>query len=185
MDQWHAVLNIIKQAGSFGVEQLSNGTTLWGHVPHVAPEAWLHQLHSALNATDIAGIEARIGRSFPPDFVHFLKTSNGMMLFSCTFSIYGKRTSYSRKGDGSRQPFCIVSANTLERPDVIGLSQLVIGGYNDGSLLYIDATDGTVTRKKPRSRKVMHQWASFWKMLLSETCRVSQLFDDHGRKTAD
>jgi hypothetical protein len=149
------IFGIIEQAKSFGFRELENGARLYGHVPHVAPQAWLHLLFAPLSDQDVMSLEKNMGQTIPSDFREFLFVTNGIGLFSCSLSIYGKRTSYVRTGDAAWQPFCIVTANTLERPEHIKPWQIVIGSYqSDGSKLFLDGKDGIAFRTKIRSKKV-------------------------------
>ena len=186
MDTFNTVLQVIEQSRQFGFRQLANGTRLYGHVPHVAPEAWLHQVYAPIVEQDVISLEERIGLPIPSELRQFFQLANGVGLFSVSLSIYGKRTSYVRTGDDAWQPFCIVTANTLERPTHAKTSQLVVGGYRaDGSLLFLDLEDGKVFRTKSRSKKVLNLWKDFWTLLLEETRRLSGLFDDKGHKLSD
>lgn len=184
---WNEVLAIVERAQAFGLRTTPSGARLFGHVPHVAPEAWLHIVFAPL--LDDAVLE-RLERDLPvpthPDFLEFLRLSNGLDLFSCALCLYGRRTSYARTGDDTRQPFCLMTANTLERPKSAKKWQLIIGGYrNDGSLLSLDTRDGTVFRTKRRSAKVLNRWPTLMTMLRDETVRLAALFDEQGRKLTE
>jgi hypothetical protein len=186
VDAFNTVLQIIEQAKSFGVRQLANGARLYGHVPHVAPEAWLHQVYAPLSEHDVISVEEKMGQTIPNDLLQFFRLANGVGLFSVSLSIYGKKTSYVRTGDDAWQPFCIVSANTLEKPRHAKPSQIVVGGYkDDGSLLFLDLEDGSVFRTKSRSKKVLNRWTDLWTMLTNESRRLSRLFDAEGHKLSE
>ena len=155
-------------------------------MPHIAPEAWLHQIYAPLAENDIALIEDKLGQAIPADLRQFLHLANGVGLFSGSLSIYGKRTSFGRSGDEVWQPFCIVTANTLDRPPQAKDGQLVIGSYrNDGSLVFIDSKDGTVFRTKSRSKKPLNRWPDLWTFFRCEVSRLSTCFDNQGRKTIE
>jgi hypothetical protein len=179
-------MEIIESAKSFGFRQLPNGARLYGHVPHVAPEAWLHEVFAPLSDSDIQSLDRAIGLALPADFRTFLRLANGMGLFSGSLAIDGKRTSYVRVGDDAWQPFCIVAANVEERPRQAKPWQLIVGGYrSDGSLVSIDVRDGSAFRTKARSSKIVNQWSSFWTMLSSEACRLAALFDTLGHRLSE
>ena len=183
MDAFNAVWDIIEHAKSFGFRQLESGARLYGHVPHVAPEAWLHQVYAPLSEQGVISVEEKLSLTIPKDLRQFFHLANGIGLFSVAVSIYGKRTSYVRTGDHAWQPFCIVSANTVERPSHAKPSQIVVGGYReDGSLLFLDLEDGSVFRTKSRSKKVLNRCQDFCTMLTDESCRLSGLFDADGHK---
>ncbi len=186
MSGFETILQTISQAKSFGFRVLANGTHLYGQVPHVAPEAWLHQVFAPLTEQEIVWLEEKMKLPIPHDLRQFFLLANGVGLFSVSLSIYGKKTSYVRSGDDAWQPFCILSANTLERPTHAKPSQIVIGGYqDDGSLLFLDLEDGTAFRTRSRSKKILNQWPDFWTMLKAETDRLAKLFDPAGRKLYD
>jgi hypothetical protein len=186
VDAFETVSRVVEQARSFGFRQLPNGAKLYGHVPHVAPEAWLHQLYAPLSEHDILSLEKTLGQTIPDDFREFVRHTNGISLFSGSLSIYGKRISYARSGDEAWQPFCIVTANTLDRPAHATSRQIVVGSYrNDGSLVFLDVNDGIAFRTKSRSREVLNRWTNLWAMLIDETCRLAGLFDACGHKLTD
>ncbi len=182
MSEFKKILPILETAGALGKRQVPNGAVLIGHVPHVAPEAWLHEMFPPLSAASISELSQQIGQPVHADFCEFLQHSNGLMTFSCALAIYGKRSGYSRRPD-DREPFCIVSPNTLERPDHAQDGVVVIGSYRqDGSLLLLDSADGSVFRTKARSKKVLNRWPGFWDMLYQEAQRLATLFDANGRQ---
>jgi hypothetical protein len=185
MSEFLGISRIFEQASAFGELRLANGAVLYGHTPHVAPEAWFHQVFAPLTDAEIAQLSETIGHVFPEQLCSFLRQSNGLGLFSYALSLYGKRRNYARTGDDVWQPFCIVTANTLERPNHARDGQIVIGGYRqDGSLLFIDR-DGSVFRTRARSKKVLNRWESLWAMLDSEVQRLLRLFDAQGRRVSD
>src|SRR5205823_4209427 len=73
-------------------------TRLIGHVPHVAPEAWLHAIFPGLTAQQVDQISNYLGVPVPAVFSLFLQRCNGLRLFS-KISIDGLRRNYSRTGD--------------------------------------------------------------------------------------
>src|SRR6266853_226310 len=96
MNYFNEVLGILLAAKPLGYERLSDGTQVIGHVPHVAPKAFLHELYPPLSAEEMEEVEKLLGKSLPLDFGKFLAMANGCFLFSGSLSIYGRRTSYAR-----------------------------------------------------------------------------------------
>jgi hypothetical protein len=166
-----------------GERTLSDGTMLIGHVPHVAPEAWLHAQFPPLREDQLREVEAAVGRSIPPGFAAFLLEMNGLSLFSDALSIYGLRSNFSRAPDAVWQPYSIATPNTFERPVDAPTAAVFVGGFDyDGSLLYIDAPRSVVHRCSRDSAKPLNTWSTFSKMLTSETERIAKLFDATGRQ---
>jgi hypothetical protein len=185
MGPFDSVREVIEQAKSFGYRELKSGARLFGHVPHVAPEAWLHQVYAPLSERDCDLLEQKVEQPLPVEFREFLSIANGLGLFSNTLSIYGQRASYGRSGDEVWQPFSIVDANTFDRPRHAKQNQLIVGSYrSDGSLVFIDGNDGHAYQTRARSAKVLKTWSGFWQMLTSETERISKLFDNTGHRLA-
>ena len=173
----------MERAKILGERQLPNGTRLIGHVPHVAPEAWLHEIFPPLDKGGIDKLEAGLKMSIPTDYKEFLSVANGLMLFSCRLSLDGLRTSYVRTGDEAIQPFSLLTPNTFERPKDALPSYLFIGGYGqDGSRLYIDGETSKVFRAARRTSTPLNEWKNFEEMLVTETIRIALLFDDKGKR---
>jgi|SRR6185369_4004354 len=183
MEALQKIFPILDRAKPLGARTLPNGTRLIGHVPHVAPEAWLHEIFPPLHAHGIEAIERGIKRALPQDFKTFLEFANGLMLFSCSLSIYGFRTNYSRTGDDAIQPFDIITPNTYERPKDALPSYVFIGGYrSDGSLIYIDSDTSKVFRSARKRSIPLNEWTNLEEMLVTETIRIALLFDDRGKR---
>ncbi len=183
MDYVDRVFEILESYADLGVRVLDHGTRLIGHVPHVAPEAWFHEIHAPLSAFEIAQLESDLGIEFPKVYADFLQRTNGLGAFSNHLYLTGLRKSFTRKGEGVWQPFSIRTANDVERPRKSKPSYLFVGGYEpDGSLLYIDTASDRVYRCSERVANPLHEWPSFEIMLETEVRRLSTLFDRAGRR---
>ncbi|PHV12233.1 SMI1/KNR4 family protein [Chitinimonas sp. BJB300] len=178
------LMDIIEKAKAFGYDNLSNGVRLYGHVPHVAAEAWLHTVYAPLGDAQISELESVTGKNFPDIFKQFLSMTNGLNLFSGSLSIDGLRQNNERFGDASRQPFSIETPNVYEKPVGTPDTHLSIGGYKyDGSRLVIDTETLKVFRfPQTEAQPVLNEWPSFWDMLLSEAKRLSLQFDNEGKR---
>jgi hypothetical protein len=185
IQEFHEVVAILERATPLGVRSLDNGTKLIGHVPHVAPQAWLHVMFSPLNEEQVCNLEQTLQRNIPPDYREFLLSfGNGLCAFSDNLSLYGLQL-ISRSGDNMWQPFPLDTPNFYERPPDASEQAFFIGGYEqDGSLLYLEK--GQVFRCNRNAATPLNKWPSFKEMLVAEVKRISTLFDDEGRlKDAD
>lgn len=182
MDYFDRILETIATYEMIGVRVLQDGAKLTGHVPHVAPLAWFHQVFPPLTLGEIQRIEANIEIAIPDVFSAFLQKANGLYIFSGDLYIRGLRRNYSRSIEAVWQPFSILTPNVDERPRNAKKTHLFIGGYEpDGSQLYIDVSDQSVYRCTQRSVKPLYKWPSFEVMLESEVQRLTTLFDHQGR----
>lgn len=181
---FEALICKIEQWKIGGVKKLSNGSVLICHVPHVAPEAWFHEVYMPLSNEEISQLEKEIGNAFPDVFREFLLCSNGINLFSDNLRIFGLRTSFSREGDEAIQPYHMPTLNG-QRPFLCPKTWIFIGSYrSDGSRVFFNTNESAenikVYRCKKDSTKVVNEWKSFWDWLLSEVERISQLYDANG-----
>jgi hypothetical protein len=50
---------------SLGINKFTNGTTLIGKAPHIAPEAWLHTFYKGLTDVELLLLQKNIKIEFP------------------------------------------------------------------------------------------------------------------------
>lgn len=183
MDEFKELESIVEEAGIFGFRETGEGARLYGHVPHIGPEARFHVLFRGLSDLDIGRLEKEVGAQLTGQLRVFLGFSNGASLFSRSISIYGLRRSYSRSGDEAWQPFAMETANRIERPEGVPDSYIFIGGYfDDGSKIIFDSRNGKIYRlPRRKSAPILNEWPSLATMLVSEAKRLKLLFDDKGR----
>ena len=177
------VFKVIQKASAFGTATSENGATMYGHVPHVAPEAWFHIIYPGLDDREIADLEASLRRPIPPEYRQFLKVTNGLTLFSGALDLEGRRRDYSRK-TSIRLPFDIASPNVHERPRAADPTWFIFGFYkSDGSRAYIDPKDGCVYRgNRDLTQPRLNQWPGLDGFLVAEVTRLPAHFDDIGRR---
>ncbi len=180
--EFESVLLKLKKWENGGDRTLENGSRLICHVPHIAPQAWLHKVYAGLQDDNINEIKEKIGIELPSDYCEFLTYSNGINIFSDSLSVWGLRTSYARTGDAAVQPYDIIELNK-EKRGKIQSNCLVFGSYSwDGSeMLYNLENDNTkVYRCENSSTKVLQEWETIWIWLYSEVDRIGKLFDTNG-----
>lgn len=159
----------------------SNGVKLIGHVPHVAPQAWLHKIFPPITKNEIDILESKIGIKVNDTLKGFFLKMNGIKLFGDTLAIYGYIETISRDIKNP-QPYSIITLNTVERLRKIDKDILFIGGYNwDGSLLYTNKSE-KVFRCSRDDINALNEWDSFGDMLYSEIVRISNLFSLDGKE---
>lgn len=174
---------VFERAKELGMRTLPNGTALFGRVPHVGPDAWLHVMYAGLSEPDLVEVEHRAGRRLPEDYRSLLRETNGLSLFSGAMYLSGLRKSYERTGEGAWQPFAIEDANVLERPADARPEFVFIGGYKaDGSRLYLTPDRPDVVRCERDSVGPLNKWTSLQHMLASEARRLATHFDDTGHR---
>ena len=180
-DKFKNLIRTLNKYEGGGERKLENGTLLICHVPHLAPEAWLHEIYISLSEEQINELENTIPVPLPSDYREFLKISNGINIFSDSLSVFGVRDS-----DSSTQPYDIIDEN-MEAPEGAPESWLFFGGYSwDGTMVMFDLNEGTENNKvylcARESAEILYEWNDFWSWLSEETDRLSKMFDLNGVK---
>ncbi len=134
-------------------------------------EAWTHIVFRPLNDDEIVQLEEHVERPIPDQYRLFLSLSNGLSLFDDHLSLDGLRTSYDRSG-GTVEPYDLRTPNVDERPRDVPADAFFLGGFDDGSLLYIDAPRGEVVRYDRTASDAVESWADLGSMLVSESQRL-------------
>ena len=91
---------------NLGLKVLSDGTKLIGHVPHVAPGAWLHKIFGKTSEKELLSVETFLLGEIPETYASLLLQMNGLNIFSETLSLFGVRRNYDRSDPW--QPFDIL-----------------------------------------------------------------------------
>ncbi|HEX2680311.1 MAG TPA: SMI1/KNR4 family protein [Candidatus Dormibacteraeota bacterium] len=177
------VFKVVRQAAAFGTATSENGAQMYGQVPHVAPEAWLHIVYPGLDDAALASLESNLQRPIPGEYRSLLKVTNGLTLFSGALDLYGRRTDYSRRV-AIRLPFDLSNPNVHERPRAADPSWFIFGFYDeDGSKAYVNPVDGRVYRgSRDMTKPRLNEWAGLDDFLSSEVQRLRAHFDDSGHQ---
>jgi hypothetical protein len=181
-----AILKLVTRYSHLGDRKLDNGTVLCGKAPHAGAEAYLHHVFPACSASDLKSLQSQVPAKMPDALKGFLAEHNGFDLFNGTLSFFGLRKLSGRSYDAVMgQPYCIVAANTRERPGWLEEGTWIVGGYNwDGSKLCLSQA-GKVSVREPETGQVAKEWSSLEKFLTSETKRLPALFDEKGEEIDD
>jgi len=173
---------VVAEGRRLGERRLGNGTELIGHVPHVAPEAWLHILFAPIEAQGVSAIRDALSHSLPSDYLEFLQVHNGLRLFSGDLWMGGHRKNYARSGDFMWQPFCVVQENR-EYESIEDGGEFIIGGEErTGATIRYRIKDGGIFKYNQRGKKPTCGWESLECMLSSEVSRLSLCFDSSGKR---
>lgn len=181
-DSYRRIVERLERWSCLGAQNIPNGARLIGHIPHVAPLAYLHQIYPGLTEPQVNELAGTVGRPIPDHHRAFLRLGNGMSLFM-QVSFYGLRFTYSRDPDASRLPFHMKTSNTWERPKGAPDAAVFVGGYSyDGSELYVLPGDPRVYHCPRRAAKpVLNTWPSLEAMLNAEIDRFETLLDRDGK----
>ena len=188
VDAFDHLRAVAEEARGFGYVRQPDGTERYGHVPHVAPEAWFHVLFAPLTENEVGLLEVDLDTELPPQFRRWLQLSNGLNMFSRRLVLYGLRADYSRNPD-VWLPFHIKNAQVEERPPDAERSFVFIGSSDwwtpelawRGSSLYVDALDGSLHLSRRHDTRPVESWPSFAEGIVDLCDRLAACFDDEGR----
>jgi SMI1 / KNR4 family. len=169
-----------------GKNILKNGTIQIGKVPHIAPQAWFHEIYNKLSDEQIDTIEEELHAKIPLDFRKFYKICNGINIFSDSLSISGLKLSEERIGEEAIQPYSIFITN-YGRPEGCPNTWIFFGRYRwDGSKVFFDLKNGLDSSRvyyiERDSLKIKKEWPDFFSFILDETQRLSKMYDENGKK---
>ncbi len=186
-ETFRALVELIEEARELGYETKVDGAQLYGHVPHLGPQAWLHQLYRGLDPAEMDALVQRIQRPIPPHYEWWLTQTNGMTLFSGAMDFCGLVRVHSRSID-NRQPFDLFLEGEVQRR-VLGagpeLFFFATTGVGKGSRFYLDTRTGAVHRCARDSAMPLRSWSSIAELVRVESQRLSKLFDKTGRCTVE
>ena len=116
---------------------MPNGTRLIGHVPQIAPLAYLHSVFQPLQPEQLVQVEAAIERRLNQSLIDLYIKANGVQIFSGSLNINGLICSLDRSINSTlSQPFDISTANSFERPQDAENDMIFFGSYKqDGAKL--------------------------------------------------
>lgn len=154
-------------------------TTLLGNAKHKGKDAWFHEIFRPLSTDQISTLESTLNCKFHPDLKTLFASSNGLRLFSDELAIFGARSNFQRSGNHIWQPYCIVTANTNDRPSFLPQSSISIGSYSyDGSIIAFELTSGSITVHSPEKPfRALARWSSISEFLTSEYSRLGSFFN--------
>ena len=159
------------------------GNRLIGHVPHIAPKAYLHTIFAPTDSEEYNDFEHRLGRPVPSLLKRFLSLANGMGLFVDSIRIMGF-VPYQKKFESHpyNYPSNILIPNSTARIKGLLEESVVVGWYKwDGSYASIEP-GGQVVRFDARGHGgILQTWSDFDSWIMSEIVYYSQFFDKQGK----
>lgn len=174
------LMQIVDLARPLGCKLLENGAELIGHVPRIAPQAYLHTVFPPLCDDDLEQLEFDVGRAIPAPLRRLYHRTNGLDLFVGQLAVHGLRRTYVRSGAAIRQPFSVVTPNVIERPRRAQRDWVFFSTFcEDGSAGVIRA-DETVFRCLPPRIRAVEMWPSLDTFLINQAQRLVDQFGPTG-----
>ena|SRR5688572_22153158 len=184
--------SILRRWEHLGERKTTLGATLIGRVPHVGPEAWLHEVYKGLSEQELAVLEEALPSPIPVVFQDFLRRANGLKMFSDRMSISGFRAAISRNGDGRYQPYDLREDNDPDGPPSRRPESILVFGHcgENESAVFFDLKLGPqqsrVGMTLMDSFREVQSWPDFWTWVVHETERLARNCDRQGdRKSVE
>ena len=153
------------------------GTRLIGHMPEIAPKAFMHLVYAPLSESELLDLTARLGTPLPAQLKQFLCNANGLSIFLDDMRVFGyvpvpaKRRVTIHVHHFSTD---LVLVNVSARVRGLDEGAIAVGRYRiDGSYVSINE-DGTANRFDPRGGAPSRTWPDFDTWLVSEIAAMSQ-----------
>jgi len=186
-DAFRDLVELIESARAFGYQETADGARLFGRVPLVGAQAWLHVTYPGLDPDEMVELADQIERPLASDYAWWLGRMNGITLFSGALEFCGLVRVRSRS-IGNRQPYDLMVEGEVQRRVLkAGPEMFFFGvtGVSLGSRFYLDARTGEVHRCARNSAKPLQSWSSIAELISTETPRLAKLFDKTGRCAVD
>ena len=68
----------VRSAADLGHETLPSGAEVFGHLPELGPDAWLHSLYPGLDDKELAALADALDRTVPAVYADWLRLTNGL-----------------------------------------------------------------------------------------------------------
>jgi len=154
-----------------------NGTQLAGHLPNIAPKAYLHELYAGVTNKMINKLESDLNKKIPPELKSIYYEFNGFSFFHAGINLFGTVVGQQFNLD-ERLPYSLVNGNLpIKTPPQTTEEILYIGTYGlDSSLVYIDTTTGNVHRTKRNRLDKLASWDSVSHWICVELPRLDAFY---------
>lgn len=181
------LVHLIRQRwDKLGCLEANEGAFATGHVPAIAPHAYLCRFYAGLSNVELDDAEVESERYLPPQYRDFLRLYNGGGIMGVSLNgLTGGQN--HRKAEGIGQPVSIRYQNAFYlRPDFIpeghfGLGTMNGPWYSQGHL-YLNSL-GEVELINSDHDLPAAKWSSFAEFLKQEIPRQLSRYDDEGRDT--
>lgn len=186
-DYEQKVLTPLKAWTYLGEIKSEADAQLLGHVPHIAPKAYMHLVYAPLNDEDLIKLEKQIERKLPEQLKKFYEFANGIDIFSGGISLFGYFP-YERKfkSHPHNYPGDIQIPNVQARIKGMHEVDVIIASYKWDSSIAIIEEDGSVVRYDIQNGgQVVQTWPDFDTWITSEIEHYSQFFDENGKMMGD
>lgn len=169
-----------------GYLETDGGAFATGHVPIVAPHAYLCRFYAGLSEDGLSEAEMECGRYLPQPYRNFLSSFNGAIIMG--ISLYGSTGGQNlRAAEGVGQPISIKYQNAY-RAGFIPKGHFCLGAMNGAwysqGHLYLTSI-GEVELINRDHYLIAAKWPSFTDFLKQEVLRQMSRYDEAGRKNRD
>ncbi len=150
------------------------GTKLIRHEPSIAPKAYRHVIYAELSPDQEDEFQRRVGHPLPEEYVRFLRTANGMMLFNGAVRVFGYvPLDRDRENKIYNYPPSAMASYTYSSLSKASGQNLIVGFYkDDGSYVYIDSSGQVVRFDYENDNSPINKWDGFSHWLVSEIERL-------------
>lgn len=160
------VLPLLEAASNAGDSMNEMGTRLIGHMPSIAPSAYVHVVYAPMASGELRELRGRFGRPIPDQYEDFLTCANGLSLFTGVLRVLGYVPAKRRASTGVyNYPTNVIIPNVTARLGGLAREAVVVGWRQAGNCYFAIEKDETVVRL---GSSPVESWACFKTWLTAE-----------------
>lgn len=159
-----------------GTKEFRNGTLWVGHIPHVAPLAYMHRLYAPVYQGDIDDQQAQMHAQFPGQYSELLKSTSGINMYNGNLIVYGLITPKQMMG---MLGLFSLGASRFKGDSYI--SYALTTHYSDARSEVIQYQGNFIAVSGKDKNTVLGEWASLEEFLYEESARLKEMHDGSGK----
>jgi hypothetical protein len=169
------VLAPLEEWAHLGEKSNESGTRLIGHVPHVAPQAYINIVYPPLSEENFEEFEKRFAKPIPMQYRSFLGSANGLNIFSDAFRVMGY-VPLKRSGTSVHtHPSNFMMSNVSARMKGLDPEDIIVGWYkSDGSYVLLNEAGKAIRFDAKGDGTMIKEWPDFDTWVTSEVAFLNQ-----------
>lgn len=172
------ILAPLEEYGYLGETTNDMGTRLIGHVPHVAPKAYINIVYAPLSNSHLLEFEGRFERPIPNQYKEFLVHANGLNVFSDALRVMGYVPVERKSGSGVYDyPSNIIVPNVSGRIKGLREEEIVVAWYKvDGSYVLLNEAGKAIRFNAKGDGTRIQEWQDFDAWLCAEIATLNEKY---------
>jgi len=174
------ILSILESWAYLGESVNSSGSRLIGHLPLIAPRAYINIIFPPLSQRNILTLEQTLMSPLPKQYKEFLAFANGLNVYSDALRVFGFVPLKKESGsDVFTYPANLVIHNDKSSIKGLQSNEMIVAWYKaDGSYVKINENGRAVRFDALSSGRIICEWQDFDVWLTSEIARLNSDYEE-------